>query len=167
MTGAKWGAMADVPQVPGLEAVWEFVRGQFALGPYSLHGPDHWRRVEANGIAVAAGSGADVVVVRLFAVLHDSRRLDEGTDDGHGRRGADLAAALRGDLFELADDAFRKLYYACAWHEKGKVTAEPTVGTCWDADRLDLPRVGARPLAKYMSTEAGKLMAERQGRGRG
>jgi uncharacterized protein len=146
-----------------LAAVWAFVRGQFALGPYSLHGPDHWRRVEANGLAVAAESGADVRVVCLFAVLHDARRLDEGTDDGHGLRGAELAVALRGDRFTLDDEAFQKLYYACAWHEKGKVTAEPTIGTCWDADRLDLPRVGARPMRRYMSTAHGKLLADRHG----
>ena len=153
-------AEADVCE---LAAVWEFVRAQFALGPDSLHGPDPWRRVEANGIALAAGSGADVRVVPLFAVLHDARRLDEGADAGHGRRGADLAAALRGALFALDDEAFQKLYDACAGHEKGKVTAEPTVGTCWDADRLDLPRVGARPMPRYMSTPEGKRLAERHG----
>ena len=156
--------MADAPD---LAAVWDFVRRQFALGPASLHGPDHWRRVEANGLAVAAESGADERVVRLFAVLHDSRRLDEGIDPAHGQRGADLAAALRGDLFTLDDQAFQKLYYACAWHEKGRVTAEPTIGTCWDADRLDLWRVGARPLPRYMSTAHGKWLAERPGARRG
>src|SRR4051812_34275726 len=109
-----------------LSALWQFVEGQFALGPHSLHGPAHWRRVEANGLAVAAQGGADVRVIRLFAVLHDSRRVDEGIDDGHGQRGAELAAALRGDLFELDEEAFGKLFYACVWHEKGRVTAEPT-----------------------------------------
>ena len=156
--------MADAPD---LAAVWEYVTRQFALGPESLHGPDHWRRVKANGLAVAAESGADERVVRLFAVLHDSRRLDEGIDPAHGQRGADLAAALRGDLFTLDDEAFQKLCYACAWHEKGRVTAEPTIGTCWDADRLDLWRVGARPLPRYMSTARGKWLAERPGARRG
>ena len=27
-----------------------------------------------------------------------------------------------------------------------------TVGCCWDADRLDLPRVGVAPTAEFMST---------------
>ena len=142
-----------------LRALWTYVEQQFALGSHSLHGRDHWGRVERNGLAVAEHSGADVRVVRLFAVLHDARRLDEGADLGHGRRGAELAKALRGRLFEIDDPAFEKLYDACARHELGEVTAEPTVGTCWDADRLDLPRVGARPLPKYMSTAYGKQLA--------
>jgi uncharacterized protein len=108
-----------------------------------------------------------VLVVRLFAVLHDARRVNEGIDDGHGQRGADLAVALRGNRFDLDEGRFQALYYACAWHEKGKVTAEPTIGTCWDADRLDLPRVGARPMPHLMSTAHGKLLARRHGGVRG
>jgi hypothetical protein len=34
-----------MPDAPDLSALWEFVEGQFALGPCSLHGPAHWRRV--------------------------------------------------------------------------------------------------------------------------
>jgi len=145
-----------------LRNLWAYVEHQFELGPYSLHGPSHWRRVEKNGLLLAPRARADERVVRLFAVLHDARRLDEGTDMGHGRRGAELAERLRGQHFDIDDEGFQKLYYACAWHEKGRVTAEPTIGACWDADRLDLPRVGARPLPKYMSTPYGKQLAAEQ-----
>lgn len=147
---------------PDLRGLWAYVEGQFTLGPYSLHGPSHWRRVEKNGLLLAPRAGADVRVVRLFAVLHDARRLDEGTDTGHGQRGAELAEQLRRKQFDIDDEAYQKLYYACAWHEKGRVTGEPTIGACWDADRLDLPRVGARPLPKYMSTAYGKELAAGQ-----
>jgi len=34
-------------------------------------------------------------VVEMFAVFHDSGRRDEGSDAGHGRRGAELARSLR------------------------------------------------------------------------
>jgi len=34
------------------------------------------------------------------------------------------------------------------------VDADPTVQTCWDADRLDLGRVGIKPAARYLSLEA-------------
>jgi len=142
-----------------LRALWAYVEDQFELGSYSPHGPSHWRRVEENGLLLAARAGADETVVRLFAVLHDARRLDEGTDTSHGRRGAELAERLRGRHFDVDDEAFQKLYYACAWHEKGRVTAEPTIGACWDADRLDLTRVGARPQPKFMSTASGKQRA--------
>ena len=59
------------------------------------HGVAHWARVLENGLRLAQETGANVEVVQLFAVFHDSRRVNEGTDDGHGLRGADLAAELR------------------------------------------------------------------------
>jgi hypothetical protein len=34
-----------------------------------------------------------------------------------------------------------------------------TIQTCWDADRLDLGRVGIRPDPARMGTEAGKRIA--------
>jgi uncharacterized protein len=41
-------------------------------------------------------------VVEMFAVFHDSGRRDEGSDAGHGRRGAELARWLRADRLDLA-----------------------------------------------------------------
>jgi hypothetical protein len=32
----------------------------------------------------------------------------------------------------------------------------PTIGCCWDADRLDLSRVGIEPDTELMSTDAGR-----------
>jgi hypothetical protein len=34
--------------------------------------------------------------------------------------------------------------------------ADITVQTCWDADRLELGRVGTMPKAEYLCTDAGK-----------
>ena len=79
-----------------------------------------------------------VEVVQLFAVFHDSRRVNECTDYCHGQRGAELAAELRGQLFDLPDADFDLLYQACADHTDGLTEADITVQTCWDADRLDL-----------------------------
>jgi len=81
-------------------SLWRTVSGQFPLGEHSDHGPDHWRRVERNGLLLAESSGADIVVVRLFALFHDSRRENEFTDPDHGRRGAAYASALRSQHFE-------------------------------------------------------------------
>jgi hypothetical protein len=39
-------------------------------------------------------------------------------------------------------------------HSNGAVDADPTIQTCWDADRLDLGRVGIKPPARYLSLEA-------------
>lgn len=130
------------------------LREQFALDWYGTHGVAHWIRVRENGLRLAATTGADPVVVELFAFLHDARRRDEGGDRGHGRRAAAFAGTLRGREFELGDGAFALLATACAGHSDGLLSADPTVGTCWDADRLDLGRTGRRPRAELLSTAA-------------
>jgi uncharacterized protein len=43
---------------------------------------------------------------------------------------------------------------ACARHELGEVTDHPTIGCCWDADRLELSRLDRRPKARLLSTKA-------------
>jgi uncharacterized protein len=126
---------------------------------YSIHGPSHWKRVEQNGIILASRTGANVEVVRLFALFHDSKRISDLVDDGHGARGAEYAAKLRGSWFHLDDQAFALLHYACVWHTDQEFSADATIGTCWDADRLDLGRVGIIPHEDYLSTAFGKEVA--------
>jgi len=131
------------------------------LSEYSLpwngaHGVSHWARVLENGRRLAGQTGANLAVVELFAVLHDSKRLNEGIDNGHGRRGAEFAGKLRGHYFELGDQEFELLALACADHTNGATQANITVQTCWDADRLDLYRVGIYPRAERLCTEAAR-----------
>jgi uncharacterized protein len=128
----------------------------YALPPHGTHGVGHWARVLENGLRLAEVSGACVEVVRLFAVFHDSRRVNEGVDHGHGQRGAELAAKLRGDLFDLDDHEFQLLQEACAWHTDGLTVGNITVQSCWDADRLDLGRVGTLPDPRRLCTAAAR-----------
>ena len=141
------------------QRIWDHVSSEFQCSHGSIHGPSHWRRVERNGLLVASQSGAVEEVVRLFAVFHDSRREHDGWENTHGSRGAAYAASLRGVLFDLSDEHFELLHYACTWHTHGRLSDEPTIGTCWDADRLDLGRVGTLPDAEYMSTSYGREIA--------
>ncbi len=48
------------------------------------------------------------------------------------------------------------LAHAMRHHDRGQVSDDPLVGTCWDADRLDLPRVGITPDPRLMSTASGQ-----------
>ena len=139
--------------------LWQIVSDQFPLGLYSVHGPAHWCRVERNALLLATRTGADVTVVRLFALFHDSRRRNEFIDPQHGQRGATLAAEMRGTHFGLSDDAFAKLIHACTWHTDEQQNPDPTIGTCFDADRLDLGRVGVIPDEEFMSTDFGREIA--------
>ena len=73
----------------------------YALPWGGTHGVGHWARVLENGLRVAEATAAKVEVVQLFAVFHDSRRINESIDGGHGLRGAELAAELRGEPARL------------------------------------------------------------------
>ena len=130
-----------------------------AVGPYSVHGPEHWVRVERNGLRIAGRNGADVTVIRLFALFHDAERHNDGHDPLHGQRAAQLVARLHGELFTLDHGSLELLLRACELHHEGGTSDQVTIGTCWDADRLDLTRVGMMPDADFMSTHEGKTLA--------
>ncbi len=139
-----------------LKVIVHTILEDYALPWYGLHGVGHWARVLENGLRLAQVTGANAEVVQLFAVFHDSCRMNEGVDDGHGHRGAELATQLRGDLFELSDHDFVLLHAACANHTDGLTNANITIETCWDADRLDLGRVGTMPEPRRLCTTAAK-----------
>jgi uncharacterized protein len=100
-----------------------------------------------------ATPGADTGLIVLFALLHDVERADDDEDPQHGWRAAALVEKMGSEL-GLTADGLSLLIYACRFHNDGNTSAEPTIGTCWDADRLLLPRVGIRPQSRYLSTAA-------------
>jgi uncharacterized protein len=117
-----------------------------------LHGVGHWKRVALAGAHLAVPE-ADMLVVLLFAMIHDSQRHNDGHDPLHGAR----AAAFALEFAALVDEAqLRVLTEACADHASGRVSAHPTIAVCFDADRLNLWRVGIAPSPAFMSTEAGR-----------
>lgn len=120
------------------------------------HGVAHWARVLENGLRLAGETGADVEVVTLFAILHDSQRINEGSDPDHGPRAAEFARELRGVVFQLDDQQFRLLHRACDGHAHQRTHPDITIQTCWDSDRLDLGRVGILPDPSYLSTPSAK-----------
>lgn len=135
-----------------------------ALSGYTLprdgiHGCGHWLRVLTNARKLAAMTfGADVQVCEQFALLHDCRRRDDGIDREHGQRAARYVQKLaRGGRLGLDPTQVELLAAACARHELGEVSSDPTIGACWDADRLELSRLNRRPWSALLSTEAAKL----------
>ncbi len=126
----------------------------YELPVHGDHGIVHWARVLENGLRIAEANGADPEVVTLFALFHDSRRVTEYDDYGHGLRGAEFALSLRGKLVHLDDERFELMYEACRLHTDGLTTGDRTLLACWDADRLDLGRVGITPDPDRLGTEA-------------
>ncbi len=135
----------STPETMNLKPLVHAILEDYALSPHGTHGVGHWARVLENGLRLAEATGANVEVVQLFAIFHDARRVNEGVDDGHGERGADLAAELR-----------QLLYEACAAHTDGLTEADVTIQVCWDSDRLDLGRVGIIPAPMKLCTAAAK-----------
>ncbi|MDM8568523.1 hypothetical protein QUF50_03220 [Thiotrichales bacterium HSG1] len=125
-----------------------------------IHGPKHWSRVERNGLYICQLNDADEDVIRLFAIFHDSMRLNDGRDAEHGVRGAEYAKSLLNKEYELSEEKFELLYYACQYHNKRVVETvkDKTIGTCWDADRLDLRRVGIKPSEKMLYSREAKFI---------
>jgi uncharacterized protein len=129
---------------------------QYALPWNGVHGVSHWARVLENGRRMAAASGANLEVVELFAILHDSRRRNEGVDFIHGPQGARYARELNGSLFHLSEPDMALLFIACDQHTNGHTNADVTVQVCWDSDRLDLGRVGIVPKPSRLCTPAAR-----------
>ncbi|MBR3884393.1 MAG: hypothetical protein IKJ31_06500 [Bacteroidaceae bacterium] len=135
---------------------------QFAIDGWKLdkcHGLPHWERVERNGLLLATND-VNTTVVRLFAYLHDKWRVDNLEDLEHGKRAAEHLPELRNTLLvDLADDEFELLRKACELHTICHRTGDITIDTCFDADRLDLMRVGITPDPERMATERGAYYA--------
>jgi uncharacterized protein len=129
----------------------------------AIHGVQHWKRVARLGRELVRETpGADLEVIEAFAALHDSQRLADRNDPEHGARAALLARELcREGVLDLDGDRLETLCYALHHHDRGEVTTSPTIGCAWDADRLDLPRVGIRPDAALLSTAAARKRVER------
>ncbi len=134
---------------------------QFQLRQDSIHGIEHWRRVGGLGLMLAEKTGADRNVISLFAYLHDSKRENEFVDLEHGARAAEFVTELyKTGKMSISEKQLEQLTYACRYHSDLNAKSDDiTVMTCWDADRLDLWRVGETPDPARLNTDAAKVPA--------
>lgn len=124
----------------------------------SIHGYDHWRGVEERGHYIAKRNGADKKVVSAFAFTHDIGRTVDSKEPGHGQWGADIIREFFvAEVFDLNTRQYEQLLQAVAEHDiETAQSSDITVQTCWDADRLDLPRIYVLPDKNRLCTEVGK-----------
>lgn len=121
----------------------------------STHGVEHWDRVARFG-RMLCQEGVDMNVILAFAYLHDSERRDNAEDIEHGKRASLLIDRIRKtELRSLSDEQIAKLKRACEFHTTEHRTGDLTIDTCFDADRMDLLRVGIMPDPKRMATKRG------------
>jgi uncharacterized protein len=147
---------------------------QLAWHVSDLHGVAHWARVSRFGAGLSAGlhlSPAYRECVEIFAWTHDLARIDDGGGNDHARDGAryfdTYTAKVFPHLTHVQQDFIRTAIYHHAdgisaeegWHqgwfthlEGEKADILNVMGCCWDADRLDLLRLGIEPEPHRMST---------------
>lgn len=135
----------------------DYIKQTYTLHWNGIHGWTHWVRVYENGMRLAQLNGANQTVVRLFAFTHDMARQSDGSDYEHGPRAADrIHSELQGKFIHLDPAELELLTQAVRLHTRGLVEADITVQTCWDADRLDLGRVGIIPTPPRLCTAAAR-----------
>lgn len=144
-----------------IERLREYAIKHSKLGDYSIHGVSHWDRVAKNADALLT-SDVDELVVKAFAYIHDVERENESDDWQHGPRAALLIDEIRYSVLSfLNDKEIDQLKEACRLHTLRHRTEDATVNACFDADRLDLGRVGITPDPDKMATVLGSILAEK------
>lgn len=124
--------------------------------PLGHNGPVHWEHCWENAKLLIPITQANPIVVQLFCYLHDCCAVNSGEEPEHGPAAA-FFIKQNSTLFSfLTAQEFKLLIDACADHTFHKLSKDPTIGTCWDADRLDLGRLGIYPKAEFFSTQAAK-----------
>jgi uncharacterized protein len=143
--------------------------------PSRIHGPAHWARVRRFGALLAETEDLPPAArrcVEVFAQIHDLAREDDGGGNQHAVDGASYMDEVISAVFagRLTQDQVETVRRAIRYHSDGMVAQQAnedglfeglewprdllvrTVGCCWDADRVDLLRVGIHPAPEFMST---------------
>lgn len=137
-----------------------------ALFDLHCHGPDHWKRVTRNVLFLGQHHTFDVEVGIAFALLHDCQReFDYGNDLHHGLRGSTCVDGLtHHPWWTLSPNQTYQVQVACRFHTQAQpwhwFANDTTMHACFDADRLDLVRVGIDPDSKFLFTQKAKQIAD-------
>ena len=112
-------------------------------------------RVAAAGIRLLRDSGEGIpTLVLTFALFHDSMRLHDGGDSQHGVRAAAFLRSVPQELIRIPADGMDVVTSALEQHSGAKTSSEPSTAICWDADRVNLWRLGIEPHPQYLSTRS-------------
>ena len=144
-----------------IRSVREYAIKHYQIGYNSIHGISHWDRVARNADFLWT-SDVNRMVVKAFAYIHDVERVNENDDPQHGPKAAKLVDEIRSSVLSfLNGQEIELLKEACRLHTTTLRTEDATVNACFDADRLDLGRVGITPNPNKMATIQGRILAEK------
>jgi len=125
-----------------------------------LHGVSHLRRVAILSGRFAVAVGEDVESAVVVGFLHDCARKKDGNDLEHAHDSAVLARKLIERFFPHLD--VDRICDAIEGHAEGEVTTEPLAACLWDADRLELKRIGRTIDIDLLSTEVARRLVRRR-----
>lgn len=114
----------------------------FAKDAYGIHGIAHEARVLIWSQVLAHAGSVNAETLAWAAAVHDTQRLDDGDDPGHGARAAKWSRARLPQLAPEAD--IEAVAYLCQWHVPPDHLAPrltPELAAFKDADALDRWRI--------------------------
>lgn len=121
-----------------------------------VHGIDHWTRVLQNGIILCdKNPNLNKNIIIAFSFFHDVGRTREDDEPIHGYNGGRRLLKYKYKI-NLTKEEIDKCYEACVDHTHTRHHKDPQIAACWDADRLDLYRVGVMPDVDYLNLEESK-----------
>lgn len=129
-----------------------------------LHGELHWRAVAAAGIEIASSVSERSDIALAFGMIHDSQRERDDWDPDHGVRAANWLICSVTLASLIGTEERELLASACLYHDRGMTTQNPLIGTLWDADRINLWRVGLCPDESYFSVLSGDAFIDMRDR---
>lgn len=142
-----------------IQQILEKIKSDTTSNRQSIHGDGHWWRVSQLGKLIAQKEQIPERIPVLFGYFHDCQRLNDTHDPEHGPRAAQYVADFPPELLGLSGAEANQLMLACHYHTHECETDYPVIHACWDADRLDLTRIGALPDPNRLFTDTAKQMA--------
>jgi uncharacterized protein len=140
----------------------------FVRPPLGIHGLGHETRVLIWAQVLAAmvreeDLHVDGATLGWAAAIHDTQRLDDGLDSGHGARAASWLA--ENESIVGARTSIEEIAYLCQWHvppDRLAPVMTPSLKVFKDADALDRWRIYDLDPAFFRTHSAHRLLQASQ-----
>lgn len=126
----------------------------------NIHGIKHLRKVAylAGRFATCLNTNIEAAVIGGY--LHDCARIDDGVGNHHAHKSAVLAEKILNEIYPNYVES-KTIYNAIYSHADGLISDDKIIGCVWDADRLNLIRLGIIPQLDLLSTPVARRLLSR------